>query len=86
MPKGITLPMHKHTFTHLSILAQGSIILRSSKGDTPMVAPSVITVEQGVEHAVHALTDTVWYCLHATDETDFDNIDFTLVGEGDAVL
>jgi hypothetical protein len=29
-----------------------------------------------------ALEDSVWYCIHATEETDVNNIDEVLIKEG----
>jgi len=82
IPAGKVLHNHTHTFTHKSVLLAGSVMLKA--GDSParlIKAPVVLTIMSGVPHQVEALTDAEWLCIHATTETDPDNIDFSLVRE-----
>lgn len=83
IPRGATLPMHEHTFTHKAVLASGQARVTSADlhgaSNQLLRAPSVLVMRQGVQHAVEALTDVVWLCIHATDETDPERIDMTLV-------
>ena len=39
----------------------------------------------GKHHGVKSLTDVVWYCIHATDCTDEDEIDEVLIAPMDVV-
>ena len=66
---------HVHNFDHMSILAKGSVIVDLNGTKTRYDAPAVITIKKGQSHDVHPLEDSVWYCLHATDLTDPDEID-----------
>lgn len=75
LPAGYVATTHKHNFDHLSILAQGTAIMNG----ITYHAPDVLTILAGVEHSITALTDTIWYCIHATDETDESKIDAILI-------
>lgn len=70
---------HAHKFDHLSVLASGRVRLDVEGVVTEYTAPAEIVVEAGREHALEALTDAVWYCIHATDETDAEKVDSTLI-------
>lgn len=73
---------HKHTYDHLSILAQGRVqVLFEGELSREYTAPACINIVKDVNHAIHALEDSVWFCIHATSETDVDNIDKVLIKE-----
>lgn len=79
IPAGIKLVGHKHTFDHLSALMQGCVVLEVDGRRTLHDAPLLITIAAGRVHEVTAITDVVWACLHATNETNPDSIDGTLI-------
>jgi quercetin dioxygenase-like cupin family protein len=79
IPKGYVAGQHAHTYSHLSILAKGKVIVRTDNTKKVYEAPACMEIIAGVHHAVEALEDCVWYCVHATNETDVDNIDKVLV-------
>jgi quercetin dioxygenase-like cupin family protein len=83
IPAGNVLVQHKHHFDHLSILASGSIELMVDDVKTIVHAPACLTIEANKHHGVKSLTDVVWYCVHATDCTDTDEIDEVLIAPGD---
>lgn len=72
---GCSIGQHSHKFSHISILAEGTVLLTAGEMVTMYDAPSCIVVEAGVEHSITAITDAVWYCVHATDEKDPDAAD-----------
>ncbi len=39
-----------------------------------LVAPVTIVSQPGTKRAIHALEDTVWTNIHATNETDLDKL------------
>lgn len=80
IPAGTVLTQHIHPHDHMSLLAIGTVEVQ--KGDETFVSksPAVLTIEKGIAHKVTALTDSVWYCIHATEETDAEKIDTVLVG------
>ena len=72
IPAGMILVQHKHKYDHLSILASGSIILDVDGVHLPLTGPQCINVAAGKHHGVKAVTDTVWYCVHASAVADDD--------------
>ncbi len=72
---------HVHGYTHLSVLALGTVILKMNGEAKLLNAPACITIPAGVEHVIDAVTDAVWYCIHATEETDPDKVDQALIKE-----
>ena len=46
-------------------------------------APACLTIEADKHHGVKSLTDVVWYCIHATECTDLDEVDEVLIVPGD---
>jgi quercetin dioxygenase-like cupin family protein len=70
---------HKHTYSHFGILAKGKVVV-VKEGDIQIVeAPACIDIKAGEHHGVKAITDTVWYCVHATDEKDPSKVDDVLI-------
>ena len=66
---GMSILKHTHNFSHLSILAMGKVV----------EAPACIEIKAGLTHGVKAITDCVWFCIHATDETDPSKVDEILI-------
>jgi quercetin dioxygenase-like cupin family protein len=83
IPAGHVLVQHKHKHDHLSILASGSIELMVDGERTIVNAPACLTIKANKHHGVKSLTNVVWYCIHATDCTDTDEIDEVLIVAGD---
>ena len=75
IPKDHLIVSHKHEHDHMSILAVGSVLVQTDDSDQEYTAPACIEIKKNVHHAIIALEDTVWYCIHATDETDADKVD-----------
>ena len=82
IPKDSILVQHKHAFSHLSVLAKGSVLVMVDDEVTEYQAPACINIVAGKNHGVKALEDSVWYCIHATEETDVNKIDEVLIKEG----
>ena len=79
IPAGARLMQHVHAFDHLSVLASGSVIVRSDGWVESYSGPAVLTIKAGSAHEVDAITDAVWLCIHATDETDPEQVDAGLI-------
>lgn len=82
IPAGHYATSHKHAYSHMSILAQGCILLVVDGKITQRTAPAVIEIAANSEHCVHALTDVVWFCIHPTEETDASKVDDVLIKKG----
>lgn len=72
---------HKHNFDHFSFVTKGRVQVEVDGETTVLDGPDCILIRAGKVHTITAMTDTTWYCIHATDETDPDKIDHTLVKE-----
>jgi quercetin dioxygenase-like cupin family protein len=79
LPKGYVAMSHAHNYDHLSILGKGRVIVRTDNDAVEYVAPACITIEAKTHHQIEALEDTVWFCIHAAEETDADKIDEVLI-------
>ena len=82
IPAGKWLVQHTHKFDHLSVLAKGSIELIVDGESSTIHAPACLTIAAGKHHGVKSLTDVVWYCIHATECTDENDIDDVLIIDG----
>ncbi len=81
IPAGYLAVQHKHKHDHLSVLASGKVELTVDGQTTVHEAPACLTIEAGKAHSVLALTDIVWYCIHATSCTDIEAVDGVLIEE-----
>jgi quercetin dioxygenase-like cupin family protein len=81
LPKGYKALSHPHKYDHMSILAKGVVCVETDYTKTNYHAPAVIDVKAGTNHAITALEDVTWFCIHATEETDADAIDNVLIKE-----
>jgi quercetin dioxygenase-like cupin family protein len=68
IPKGMALLAHTHGYDHLSILISGRVRLSCGAQIHELVAPAMVTIERDKEHALYALEDCVWDCLHGFEE------------------
>lgn len=80
LPKGHWAMKHVHDYDHLSILSQGTVVVEVDGVRHGYAAPACILIKAGQEHRIEALSDAVWFCIHATDETDPDKVDAVLIG------
>jgi quercetin dioxygenase-like cupin family protein len=81
LPKGYFAVSHKHSYSHLSVLAKGSAVVETDHGAQTYTAPACINIEAGLNHKITAIEDVTWFCIHATEETDADAIDNVLIKE-----
>ncbi len=79
---GLCAEQHRHTYEHMSILASGIVSVEVSGETTIYVAPAVITIAADTVHKVTALKNAVWFCVHATEETDPEKVDEVLICHG----
>jgi len=81
LPAGTKLGQHAHKHDHLSVLVSGSVgltvdgVLRCIEGF------QIITLEAGKQHQIEAFTDAVWLCVWATEETDSQLVDASILRE-----
>jgi quercetin dioxygenase-like cupin family protein len=80
LPKGHYIVTHAHAYDHLSILASGRVTVEIDGDKGEFTAPCCINIVAGKKHEVITIEDSVWFCVHATDEVDIKNIDEVLIG------
>ena len=78
--EGTAILKHTHEFSHLSILAKGKVAVMIGEEIEVIEAPACIEIKAGLTHGVKAITDCVWFCIHATDEKDPSKVDEILIG------
>jgi len=79
IPAGYIAGMHKHKYSHLSILAKGRALIKTDEYNREIEAPYCLDMEADIKHEILALEDCVWFCIHATDETDVSKVDEVLI-------
>jgi len=86
LPGGYSVGKHRHSFSHFSILTAGKVVLTVDGDDSLLVAPAIVTVKAAAEHTIRALSDSVWLCMHAVSEGDFDSnpemVDAVILAKG----
>lgn len=82
VPKGYAVAKHIHEYSHLSILAKGTVYLDIDGEQIRYDAPACIEIKAGSSHVIISETDCIWYCIHATEEAEADLINTEIV-EGD---
>lgn len=83
IPKGYQACSHAHPFDHISILSKGSVMIETDESKEVFNAPACITIKKGVHHAINALEDVTWFCIHATEETDVSKVDDVILCKGE---
>lgn len=83
LPKDHFAVSHKHSYSHLSILGTGKVIVDCDGTRSEYTAPACIEIKAGVSHTIIALEDATWYCIHATEERDINKIDEVLIKKED---
>ncbi len=80
IPANMAILKHTHNFSHLSVLAQGQVAVLRGQEIEIVNAPACIEIKAGLTHGVKAITDCVWFCIHASDEKDPSKVDDVLIG------
>ena len=79
IPAGKVLSQHSHLHDHLSILAFGVVRLTTPEGSREISGPTCITIPAGIAHQITALTNVAWYCIHATEDTNSETVDASIL-------
>jgi quercetin dioxygenase-like cupin family protein len=82
VPAGYEVSKHIHAYSHLSILASGQAKVTAGEESTVYTGPACIEIKAGIPHHIEAITDVVWFCIHATDENDVSKVDEVLIKKG----
>lgn len=82
IPAGVFLQQHVHKYDHLSILASGRALVEVEGSVSEFSGPACLVIKAGKSHKVTAVTDAVWYCVHATSSIDESTVDSSLIMPG----
>jgi len=87
IPKGTLLTGKIHKTRHLNIISAGKISVWSpTEGVREITAPFSFVAEPGTRRVGFAHEDTVWTCVHATQETDLAKIEAEVIEPHDSSL
>jgi hypothetical protein len=83
LPAGSTCVGKLHKTKHPNFIMRGRCIVTTNMVDDPIeiVAPAYFFSDIGTKKVVHAIEDTVWVTVHATEETDVEIIEDQLVAK-----
>ena len=83
LPAGYYAVSHKHKYDHISVLYSGAVVVEidgvESEYRAAIGSPAFVLIRAGANHKITAIADAVWFCVHATSETDTDHIDNVLI-------
>lgn len=71
--------IHKHS--HINVISKGIIEVATEFGIARYEAPCTFVSEAGTKRCVHAITETVWTTIHATESTDLEEIEKEVIAE-----
>ena len=72
--KNVKFYTKKSSVDHVAILAFGEMLLDDGTIKTHLRAPAHYIVPAETKVSCYALTECVFYCIHATEETDVDKL------------
>lgn len=70
VPAGLQFYTKRFADEHISILGHGSVIVEKGDKKFKVVAPAHVVIDAMTRCKIVTLEDSVWYCIHATNETD----------------
>lgn len=82
LPAGHYAETHEHLYDHISILAAGEVTVQIDGESIRYVGPTAMVIPANKKHRIDAITDSIWFCVHATDEIDPEKVDQVLIKEG----
>ena len=75
VPQNIKFYSKQTPDNHIAILAHGELVMYDGDTKTRFVAPANYVIPANSRISFYTLTDCVFYCVHATDETDVTELD-----------
>jgi hypothetical protein len=79
IPAGVLLTGKIHKTEHLNMLVKGRIEIANAEGSREMIAPQIFVSPPGTKRAGYAHEDSVWVTIHATEETDLEQLEKDIV-------
>jgi len=79
IPKGVMIIGKIHKHSHINIISKGIIDVMTEFGVARYEAPITFISNPTTKRVVHAVEETIWTCIHATNKTDLDEIEQELI-------
>jgi hypothetical protein len=79
IPAGTLLTGAVHSKGHINIISQGDITVYTDEGIQRLTAPCTVVTAPGSKRIGYAHENTVWVTMIATEETDIEVIENTIV-------
>ena len=79
LPEGSTAIGFRHAQEHICIISKGRVQVVTEDGVQEIAAPATLVVPAGRKNCVHALEETVWTTIHASDAATPDEAFAALV-------
>lgn len=73
------LMQHAHEYDHQSVVVYGHVMVGLNGKWEKHIGGDILLIPAGTQHEVKAITDCLWLCVHATDETDPNKVDDVLI-------
>ncbi len=64
LPAGGISIAHAHAYDHVSSLSRGRALLIAGNEEKLLQPGDCIVIKAGVKHAIKALDDIIWLCIH----------------------
>ena len=75
VPKNVKFYTKRTNDSHVAILAFGELVVEDGDQRSRLLAPANYVIPANSRIAIYTLTDCVFYCVHATPETDLEVLD-----------
>jgi len=79
MPSGFIVIGHVHNTTHINIVSTGRALVYMDGVMVEVMAPFTFESKAGCRKVLYILEDMFWTTIHATDETDIEVLENTLI-------
>jgi quercetin dioxygenase-like cupin family protein len=79
LPEGCTAVGHRHAQEHICIISKGRVLVVTEDGTDEICAPATLIVPRGRKNCVHALEETVWTTVHASNAVTVEEAEATLI-------
>lgn len=86
LPAGSVAVGHRHLQEHICIISKGRVIVVTEQGTTEIAAPATMIIPAGRKNCVHAVEETVWTTIHATNAQTSEEAEALLVAKGGDLL
>ena len=81
IPQGCTIVGKIHKHSHINVISKGIIDVATEHGTIRYEAPITFVSEPLIKRVVHAVIDTIWTTIHATESTDLKEIERETIAE-----